>query len=217
MASSLLQIVLGELEGGDDAGELLFQEIFQTLRNHGFSGATGIRTNEGLGENNEFRSVVLEDISFNNLPIVIESVDERDKVRALLPELKKKIPHGEIVTMQAIRILEEELLVNDDEYLMLKIYLKEQSHGFKLSNYEELLKLIRNYELIWSTITKGIEGFGKDREILKQSLFSISSHVPVVIESVGKASVIRKMIPVLKEKVKEGLVIAIPVQVFANH
>ncbi|MCS7461937.1 DUF190 domain-containing protein [Paenibacillus doosanensis] len=215
--SALLRIVIGEFEEGDSEWEFLYKEIVQTLWNHGISGATVIRTDEGIGEDNEYRAVVLEDIAFNNLPIVIEAVDDKERIEAMLPELKKKIPHGEIVTMQAIRILEEDVPMDDQAHLMLKVYLKEQTHGLKTANYEDILGLFREHELIWSIVMRGIEGFGKDHVIHKQSLFSFSSNVPVVIESVGKAEVIRGLLPKLKEQVQDGLVIAIPVQVDADR
>lgn len=218
MANSLLlRIVFGEMETGGSEWRSLYQELVHLLWSHGLSGATLVRTDEGIGEDNDPRDFVVEDIRFNNLPIVIEAVDDKKLIEAILPELKAKIPHGEISTMEAIRILEEEMSLNGQDYLMVKVYIKEKSHGLQSPLYEELLQLFHDHELIWSTITRGIEGFGKDHVIHKQSLFSFSSQVPVVIEAVGRAEVVRQMIPELKEKVQEGTVIAIPIQLVVNN
>ncbi|WCK54895.1 DUF190 domain-containing protein [Aneurinibacillus sp. Ricciae_BoGa-3] len=83
--------------------------------------------------------------------------------------------------------------------------------------HEEILQLLRNHKLIWSTVSKGIEGFGKDHVTHKQSIFSFSSHVPIMIESVGKAETIQSIIPEVKEKVQEGLVVAVPVQLVLDR
>jgi|GEM_PF-1354249 len=218
MSLQLLQIVVGEFDNGKSAWKPLYREIVQWLWKSGIAGATVIRTDEGIGHKNDRRSVLLEeDIPFSNLPLVIEAIDTREQLNKVVPELKSMVPHGAIVFMDAINIMEEELtMVDPSSHLMLRVYVKEEAHIFQLSNFEEVLRLFQEHDLIWSTITKAIEGFGKDHVIHKQSLFTLSSHAPVIIECVGTAEKIRAIIPALRGKIGDGLAIAIPVQVLED-
>lgn len=216
MSSQLLRIVVGELEAGESQWKLLYTDLVKFLWKNGISGASVFRMDEGIGENGDLRSQVIEEIQFNNLPISIQVVDEKEKIEPLLPKIKEKISHGELWNTPVYRIVEGEVPMNDQEYWMLKIYVKEESTWFSLPLYEEILRLLQKNHLIWSTISKGIEGFGQDHVIHKQSFFSFSSHVPILIESVGKAKVIRRIVPELKEKVQEGLIVAFPVQVMLD-
>ncbi|MEB3101423.1 DUF190 domain-containing protein [Ferviditalea candida] len=215
--NQLLQIVVGELESGKSEWKTLYAEVVQVLWKHGFSGATVFRSDEGIGEKDDIRAFILEDVQFNNLPIVIETVERADRIHSVLPELRSIIPHGEMAIMNAYSLMEEELPVKHNEALMLKIYIKEKSSWFSRALYEEILDMFQKRDLIWTTVTKGIEGFGRDHVIHKQSLFSFSSQVPIVIESVGKAEVIQEIIPELRERVKEGMVIAVSVQVVIDR
>ncbi|MBE6185164.1 MAG: DUF190 domain-containing protein [Bacillus sp. (in: Bacteria)] len=64
---------------------------------------------------------------------------------------------------------------------------------------------------------EGIEGFGEDHVIHKQSLFSFSEHTPVMIESIGTGEVLENLIPILKSIVVDGIVFVAPVSVAMNN
>ncbi|MCY9660570.1 DUF190 domain-containing protein [Paenibacillus chondroitinus] len=218
MSLRLLQIVVGEFDDSKSVWRPLYHEVLQLLWKSGVDGATVVRTDEGIGQKNDKRSVLLEeDIPFSNLPLVIEAIDTYERLETILPELKGMIPHGAIALMEVINVLKEDLSMNDQSYLMLRVYVKEEAHVFQLANFEEILQLFQEHDLIWSTITKAIEGFGKDHVIHKQSLFTLSSHAPVIIECVGKAEKIRQIIPELRGKIGDGLAIAIPIQVIEDR
>lgn len=213
----LLRIVIGELECGERNWRLLYSDIVKFLWEKGLSGATVVRATEGIGEKNDFRGMYIEDIHFNNLPIMIEAIDSACMISSIRNELQEKIPHGEMITMEVVNLKEGELAVNKDGYLMLKIYVKEDSNWRGNRVYEEALQVLKDHQFIWSTIIRGIEGFGRDHVIHKQSMFSFSSKVPVIIESIGTKEQIEKVLPVIKEKVQEGMVIAIPIDVYLDR
>lgn len=218
MSLQLLQIVIGEFDNGKSMWKPLYREVVQLLWKAGVAGATVIRTDEGIGQKNDRRSVLLEeDVPFSNLPLVIEVIDSRERLDTVIPSLKRMIPHGAVALTDAINILEEELSMTDRSHLMLRVYVKEEAHIFHLSNFEEVLQLFQQHDLIWSTITRAIEGFGKDHVIHRQSLFTLSSHAPVIIECVGTAEKIRAIIPELRGKIGDGLAIAIPIEVVEDR
>jgi hypothetical protein len=63
------------------------------LWQHQFSGATVLRADGGIGEKDEVRAFVLEDIQFDILPIVIEAIENAEQIRSVLPILRTMIPH----------------------------------------------------------------------------------------------------------------------------
>lgn len=217
MKKVLLKIVLGEFENGEEPSSILYTGIVKWLWKEGFSGATVLRADKGIGEKNDYRIFILEDVQFNNLPIIIETIESEEKVNGILPKLKRMIPNGEIMLIPVYSILEEGFPVINEEHMVLKVYLKEGSHWFSQELHDEIMKILQGKELIWSTVTRGIEGFGKDHVIHRQKLFSLSSHLPVIIESVGRTKIIESLVPLLKERIQEGIVITYPVSVVINR
>lgn len=85
--AELLRVVVWEFEGRKHSWELLFHSIMKELWNQGLEGATVIRSNEGIGEKVDIRVFIVEDIQFNNLPIIIEAVDEAPRIQAAISRL----------------------------------------------------------------------------------------------------------------------------------
>jgi uncharacterized protein len=213
MPAKLCHIVVGEFENGS-SNQLLYLDILHTLLAKDFAGVTLIRADEGIGEKNEILALNVESIPFNNLPIEIETIEEDGCLNGNLPEILDQISQGKVVTIPVYRAFSEELTLHDDDFLMLKIFINEKTHWLRTPLHEKIIHLLREHHLTWSIAKQGLAGYGKDKVIHKKSFFPLSSQVvPVVIESIGQAAIIKKVIPVLRKQVKDGLVIAIPVNV----
>jgi len=213
MPHSLLRIVVGEFESDKKSHQPAYQVILKLLWRKGFAGATVFRSTEGLDAEGNLRTFILEDVQFNNLPIMIETVDKTELVESVIDDIQKHNPDGLVMIFPVTKPFEEEWIMKDYEHLALKIFIKDESKWLETPLYDQLLFLFREKKLIWSTITKAIEGFGKDHVIQKDKLFSLSSHAPVVVECIGEAKVIQEILPEIKKRVKEGLVISYPVKV----
>lgn len=216
MPTNLIQIVVGEFEFGNRSN-MLHMDLVASLMQKDFSGITLIRSDEGIGEGNDIRRLSIESVPLNNLPIIIEALEEASlketSLKETLHDLKNQLPHGEITTIPAYQPFKEELLVDDDDFLLLKIFINEKIQWFGFSLHEKIILLLKDHHLIWSTVKQGIAGYGSDKIVRRKSFFSLSSPCPLVIESIGKAEQIKKVIPELKKMIKEGMVIAIPVNV----
>lgn len=77
--------------------ENLYHVIIRKLKSSGISGATVIRGIEGYGGEG-FLSTSVVDLSFD-LPVVIEVVDEAEKIDAILPEIRSMVKRGIVMTM----------------------------------------------------------------------------------------------------------------------
>ncbi|MDY9926593.1 DUF190 domain-containing protein [Methanosarcina sp.] len=84
-------------------GKSVHEAVLKLLRDSSISGATLLRGIEGYETDGKIHTLKILEWS-NELPIVVEAVDDEEKVRALVPKLRE-IVGKELMTMQAAEIL----------------------------------------------------------------------------------------------------------------
>jgi uncharacterized protein len=97
----LVRIYLGEAD--HDGGKPRYQAIVERLRERGLAGATVLRGVEGFGANAHLHTTRLLRLS-EDLPILIEVVDEEARVRAILPELDAMVGDG-LIILEKVEVL----------------------------------------------------------------------------------------------------------------
>jgi PII-like signaling protein len=99
--ATLLRIFIGEEERHHN--HPLYEAIVLTAREMHLAGATVFRGPLGFGRSRHLHNSKILRLSFD-LPVVIEIVDEREKIEALLHEIEGMIRSG-LVTLQKIHVL----------------------------------------------------------------------------------------------------------------
>lgn len=99
--AKLMRIYTDERAKAD--GRPLYQTIVERARVAKIAGATVLRGAVGFGESGNVQRASILDLS-GNLPLVIELVDEEDKLRAFLPTLEGMEDIG-LVTLEAVEVL----------------------------------------------------------------------------------------------------------------
>ncbi len=99
--AELLRIFIGEADKYE--GKPLYEAIVKLARQRGMAGATVVRGLMGFGADSRMHTAKILRLS-EDLPIVIEIVDETQKIESLLPELDNMIKDG-LVTIENIRVL----------------------------------------------------------------------------------------------------------------
>lgn len=96
----LLRIFIGE----DDhySGRTLYETIVEEARKRGLAGATVLRGIMGFGANSRIHTTKVLRLS-EDLPIIIEIVDEEKKIEEFLPWLDEIVNDG-LVTIESIEI-----------------------------------------------------------------------------------------------------------------
>jgi uncharacterized protein len=89
--SSLLRIFIGESDR--HAGKQLYEWLVLTARQHDLAGATVLRGLMGYGAHSRLHTFKIERLS-EDLPIVVEIVDTREKLEAFLSLIDGVIPEG---------------------------------------------------------------------------------------------------------------------------
>ena len=97
----LVRIYVGEADRHD--GHPLYQAIVAFLRERGIAGATVFRGIEGYGANARLHTTRILRLS-EDLPVLIEVVDQEDRIRAVLPELDAMIQDG-LITLEKVDVV----------------------------------------------------------------------------------------------------------------
>jgi uncharacterized protein len=99
--AELLRVFIGESD--KHHGRPLYEAIVQEARHRGLAGATVLRGTMGFGANSRIHTAKILRLS-EDLPMVVEIVDEPDKIAAFLPDLDGMIGEG-LVTLERVRVL----------------------------------------------------------------------------------------------------------------
>jgi PII-like signaling protein len=96
----LLRIFVGESDKHD--GMPLYAWIVRRARELGLAGATVLRGVEGFGAHSRLHTAKILRLS-EDLPIIVEIVDTKDKIEAFLPVIDEAIPEG-LATLERVQI-----------------------------------------------------------------------------------------------------------------
>jgi PII-like signaling protein len=96
----LLRIFIGESDRHE--GMPLYQWIVREARRSGMAGATVLRGLEGYGAHSHLHTSKILRLS-SDLPIVIEIVDTRERIEALMPKIDAAIGEG-LATLEKVEI-----------------------------------------------------------------------------------------------------------------
>lgn len=97
----LLRIFIGESDRAE--GLPLYEWIVQRARQRGLAGATVLRGIEGFGAHSRIHRASILRLS-EDLPIVVELVDAREKIESFVAELEPWIGGG-MVTLERVEVV----------------------------------------------------------------------------------------------------------------
>ena len=96
-----LRVYIGESDRY--RGKPLYMYILELLKTRGLRGATVYRGVAGFGSHSRIHTVDILRLS-EDLPIVIEAVDEEDKVKSVLDEIERVVEEG-LITVDPVRLV----------------------------------------------------------------------------------------------------------------
>jgi len=97
----LLKIYTGESD--QYGGKPVYQWIVEKLKQQKFKGATVLRGIQGFGAGSHVRSTHILRLS-QDLPIIIEIIDTREKIDSIIPWLKDVIGKG-LITAEKVHVV----------------------------------------------------------------------------------------------------------------
>lgn len=96
----LLRIFIGESDKRD--GRPLYEWIVQRARSAGMAGATVLRGLEGFGAHSRMHTAKILRLS-QDLPIVVEIVDQSENIEAFIQEIDPHIEEG-LMTVEKVQV-----------------------------------------------------------------------------------------------------------------
>lgn len=90
---------------------------------------------------------------------------------------------------------------------LLKIYTGENEHWQGAVLYHALVLKFRELGLTGVTVYRGMEGYGPEKRLRTSRILELSADLPVIIEVVDTEENISRILPLVKEMVKKGLII----------
>ena len=103
---TLMRIFLGEGDrcgSGPHKGKPVYEAILLMLRDEGCAGATVVRAIAGFGATAKLHTGKVLRLS-NDLPVIVEVVDDEENLQRLLPQLDGMIGSG-LITLERARVL----------------------------------------------------------------------------------------------------------------
>jgi PII-like signaling protein len=97
----LARIYIGESDQWH--GQPLSTAIVHLLRERGLAGATVLRGIEGFGARQHIHTTRILSLS-SDLPVLIEVVDQEERIRAILPELDQMVSDG-LITLEQVEVI----------------------------------------------------------------------------------------------------------------
>ncbi|WP_406660016.1 DUF190 domain-containing protein [Methanolobus sp. ZRKC3] len=104
MKAALLMIYLGEND--KYKGKSAHHAVIEFLMDAGIAGATAQHCIEGYGIHDQIHTVSVLRLG-TELPVIVQAVDKEEKIRDIIPSLKKMLP-TELITIQEVEIVSGE-------------------------------------------------------------------------------------------------------------
>lgn len=214
--------------------EPLYQWIVETAHREGLQGATVLKGFYGLRPDGSILQEQTWAIS-QELPVVVEIVDEAARIEKLLGRVEPVFREGAITLERAHVLLyragagEPAAAVNGrqvvttqtsstaggvrtmklpEEGVLLRIFIGESDRepGRDRPLFEAIVRRAREAHLAGATVLRGPMGFGRHSRMHAAKLLELSTDLPILIEIVDAEDRINAFLPTVDELVTEGLV-----------
>jgi uncharacterized protein len=98
---TLMRIHVGESDRWQH--KPLYQAIVEVCRREGFSGVTVLRGVGGFGSSSRYHTDAILRLS-QDLPVVIEVVEDAERIERILPQLDEMVDGG-LITLEKVRVI----------------------------------------------------------------------------------------------------------------
>jgi PII-like signaling protein len=212
----------------------LYEWIVWTARREGLQGATVLKGFYGLRPDGSFLEARRWSL-VQELPVIVEVVDEPPRIEALLERVEPLLCEGTITLERAHVVLyrpgpDDEpagsrqrpigatrragaaegvrTMKLPEDGVLLRIFIGESDRepGGERPLYEAIVRRAREAQLAGATVLRGPMGFGRHSRVHTARLLELSTDLPIVIEIVDTEEKIDGFLPVVDELVREGLV-----------
>lgn len=207
VSDCLLRIVVSEKV---DDERFSYRHILEQLWNAGVPGATVRRCTMDIDGSAVMHSEMVEDAAFDALALTFEAVVERNLGIRLAGQLADSGGEGQVTVLDGI---EGPSHFDAGRSYAVKVFTKETSVPFRKAPHQKIMDFLQEHGITWATATRGIVGYGHDRVVHEQKMFSLSRNTPMIIEFVTTGDHLGELLKQLDDLVVEGAILTMPVAV----
>lgn len=201
-------------EGESHRGIPLSAAILNFLFYRGIADAVAIRASAGFGAEQKLRSSSSVELS-DRLPVVVQFLDAKDKVDALMGKLREMAGQSTI-EIQETAMLARTSLSKPEKHTtahlsgdvsVMDIYIGESDRWNGIPLHQALVDAFRSNDVSGVTVARGTLGYGTKKEIHKERAFRLSSDLPIVVSVIERQEKIQELTPLLDQMLGDGLVV----------
>jgi PII-like signaling protein len=204
-------------------GKPVYEVLINLFYKKKIAGVSVFRGVAGYGTDGIFHTSKMLELS-TSMPLKIEVVDSEDMINRILPDIYSIVEKG-LVEMSDTTVFkccnkrlekengDEQHMKLEGKAKMLRIMISEDDKWEGTPLYEVIAKRLMMLDIAGATIYKAIAGFGPHRRYHKKKTLTTTGELPILISVIDSEENINKILPILDETIKEGLVVLSDVDV----
>lgn len=209
-----LKVTVYISDGESHRGVPLSAAILNFLFYRGIANAVATKGSAGFGKEHKLRSSSYVEIS-DHLPVVIQFLDTKEKVSALMDKLQEIAGEGTIEIQETTTLsnavpatLAKRLAAPlAGQISMMNIYIGENDRWNGVPLHHALVDAFRSNDISGVTVARGTMGYGVKKQLHKERALQLSSDLPLVVSVVEQKEKIEHLTPLLDQMIEQGLVV----------
>jgi PII-like signaling protein len=182
----------------DRAGDVFLADaLIGVYARHRLQTSVLLRGIEGFGVHHHLQTARLLSLS-EDLPVVSVAVDTRERIQAVLAEVRELAGHG-LVTLERARLLTGavdavRLPAELAEAVKLTIYVGRQERAGGRSAAAAVVDLLQRHDVDGATVLLGVDGTARGAR-RRARFFARNAEVPLMIIAVGAGAAVSRALP----------------------
>ena len=213
-------------------GRPLFEAIVLAAREHGLAGATVFRGFMGYAPHADVATAGILRLA-ENQPVVVDIVDEEERIEGFVPFLKRAVKTGIVVSsdVESEQVVpgavpdkdlgrgetEEESRAVPGPYVpatRARVYLRKSAAFGGRPTHALVTEAFRGAGADDVSVHPGIMGFDRSSGVISARPLRFHADLPVVVEAVGSREEIEAALPRVREVVERGLITLTGVELY---
>ena len=205
-------------------GRPLFEAIVLAAKEHGLAGATVFRGFMGYAPHADIATAGILRLA-ENQPVVVDIVDEEERIEGFLPFLKRAVKTGVVVSsdVESEQVVpgavpdtdpgrgetEEEGRTRTGPHIpatRARVYLRDSAAFEGRPAHALVTEAFRGAGASDVSVHRGVMGFDRSSGVISARPLRFHADLPVVVEAVGSREEIEAALPRVREVVERGLI-----------
>ncbi len=214
-AAKKLTIYLDETDKFE--GKPVYEAMLNLFHAKGIAGVSVFRGVAGYGGDGMFHTSKILELS-TNMPVKLEVVESEDVINRIMPDVYQMVEKG-LVELSDTNVLKcsantvetkkevQTRMKLEGKAKMLRVIVSEDDKWEEEPLYEAIVKRFILMDIAGATVYKAVAGYGPHRRFHKKKTLTSTGELPMLITVIDSEENINRILPILDDMLKEGIVI----------